>query len=164
MIITSLASTKGIDDISELLQANTAGHGGALTGTFDCDTVARMLAYGLPAIIAREQGRLVGVLLSHPMGNTASPPVVKAMEKAWPGSPGAYIYGPVCIASSDRGKGILKQLYDSQKKELPGREAVLFIRRDNIASLTAHIRIGMSEVAKFRLGDTEFAVLSDKKA
>lgn len=162
MFTTTMASAKDIDDISRLLQANTAAHGGTLTGEFDRNTVVRMLDAGMPVIIAQEQDRLLGVVFSHAMGNPKAPPVVTAMEKAWPGSPGAYIYGPVCIDASARGRGILTLLYESLKQALPGREAVLFIRRHNVASLTAHQRLGMCEVAGFSAGGEEFAVFSDK--
>jgi hypothetical protein len=36
----------------------------------------------------------------------------------------------------------------------------LFIRRDNEASLRAHTKMGMSEVAEFKHNDKDFAVLS----
>ena len=39
--------------------------------------------------------------------------------------------------------------------------AVQFIRRDNAASLHAHQRLGMREVAGFILDDVDYAVLSD---
>ena len=43
---------------------------------------------------------------------------------------------------------------------MPGREGVLFIRRDNAASLKAHARMGMREVAGFTHGGAAFTVLS----
>ena len=43
---------------------------------------------------------------------------------------------------------------------LPGRDGVLFIRRDNAASLRAHEKMGMREVAQFTHGGAEMAVLA----
>jgi predicted GNAT family acetyltransferase len=42
----------------------------------------------------------------------------------------------------------------------PGREGVLFIRRDNPASLRAHAKMGMREVADFVFEGRDFVVLS----
>ncbi len=42
----------------------------------------------------------------------------------------------------------------------PGREGILFIRRDNLASLRAHLKMGMREVAEFVFNGAEMAVLS----
>jgi predicted GNAT family acetyltransferase len=41
-----------------------------------------------------------------------------------------------------------------------GREGILFIRRDNPASLRAHRKMGMREVAGFVLGGIDYVVLS----
>src|SRR5574337_1411408 len=74
----------------------------------------------------------------------------------------APLYGPACIAATERGRGLLSKLYNALKERHPGREAILFIRRDNGASLRAHKRLGMREVAGFVLDGEEFAVFSDR--
>ena len=51
-------------------------------------------------------------------------------------------------------------MFAALRAELPGREGILFIRRDNESSLRAHARMGMREVATFAHGNTDFAVLS----
>jgi L-amino acid N-acyltransferase YncA len=51
-------------------------------------------------------------------------------------------------------------VFAALRARLPGREGVLFIRRDNAASLKAHARMGMREVAEFTHGGAVFAVLS----
>jgi hypothetical protein len=43
---------------------------------------------------------------------------------------------------------------------LPGREGILFIRRDNPASLRAHAKMGMQEVAGFVFNANDYVVLS----
>lgn len=91
-----------------------------------------------------------------------APPVVQAMLAAWPGGEDAYTYGPVCIAGSERGQGLLAGLYAALQQHYPGREAILFIRRDNAASLRAHERLGMHEVAGFALDGVDYAVFSDR--
>jgi L-amino acid N-acyltransferase YncA len=135
--------------------------GGSLTGEFPRETVARMVSGGMPVIVARREQRLVGVLFSAAKDGVAPAPSVKAMWSAWPGAPSAYVYGPVCIADTERGRGLLPQLYMALKEHCRGREAVLFIRRDNLPSLRAHERLGMREVARFTLDGFEYAVYSD---
>jgi hypothetical protein len=51
-------------------------------------------------------------------------------------------------------------MFAELRARLPGREGVLFIRRDNVASLQAHTRMGMREVTGFEHNDTTFVVLS----
>jgi predicted GNAT family acetyltransferase len=68
----------------------------------------------------------------------------------------------VCIADSERGQGLLAKLYAALQRHYHGREAILFIRRDNAASLRAHERLGMHEVAGFALDGVDYAVFSDR--
>ena len=70
------------------------------------------------------------------------------------------MYGPVCVAEEARGRGLAAAMFAALRARLPGREGVLFIRRDNAASLRAHERMGMREVAGFAHGGAEMAVLA----
>jgi hypothetical protein len=156
------ATAADVDDITLLLHANSASQDGLLTGTFPRETVAKMALGNMPTIVARREGRVVGVLFSASADDPASPPVIKAMLSAWPGGRGAYVYGPVCVAETERGQGLLDKLYAAQKKRLPGREATLFIRHDNTPSIRAHFRLGMREVARFTLDGRVYLVFSDR--
>ena len=49
----------------------------------------------------------------------------------------------------ERGRGIALAMFSALRQLLPGREGIAFIRRDNAASLRAHRRMGMREVAEF---------------
>ena len=83
------------------------------------------------------------------------------MLRAHPGAaPGTYVYGPVCVAGEARGRGLAAAMFAALRARLPGREGVLFIRHDNTASLRAHARMGMREVAGFAHGGAEMAVLA----
>jgi L-amino acid N-acyltransferase YncA len=157
----ALATDADVDGITALLQANTPTRGGSLTGEFPRETVARMGLGKMPVIVARREQQVVGVLFSAARDNPTAPPAVKAMWEAWPGRPSAYAYGPVCIADTERGRGLLPKLYAALQAYCPGREAVLFIRRDNAASIRAHERLGMREVAGFILHGDDYAVYSD---
>jgi len=63
-------------------------------------------------------------------------------------------------AEAARGRGLAAAMFAALRERLPGREGVLFIRRDNAASLRAHARMGMREVAGFAHGGAEMAVLA----
>lgn len=157
-----MAQATDIAPITTLLQANSPSQGGSLTGEFSRDKVAGMANGTSPVIVARRVagGPVVGVLFSAATA-TARSPVVLAMLAAYAGSDNAYVYGPACIAASERGQGLLALLHAALRERQQGAEAVLFIRRDNIASLRAHERLGMREVAGFAFEGAEFAVYSD---
>lgn len=158
----SLAAADDIDAITALLQANSPSSGGSLYGEFPRDKVARMALCGSPVVVARYESRVVGVLFSAAKDSPAAVPILHAMLSAWPGSTDAYLYGPICIAELERGRGLPRKLYEALKRRRPGREAILFIRRDNAASLRAHQRLGMREVASFVFDGERFAVYSDR--
>ena len=104
---------------------------------------------------------MVGYLTSASREAYAGVPVVAAMLRAHPAAaPDAYVYGPVCVAEEARGRGLAGAMFAALRARLPGREGVLFIRRDNAASLRAHERMGMREVAGFAHGGAEMAVLA----
>ena len=157
----ALATAADIAPITALLQANAPEQGGSLTGSFADSQVRSMIESGMPVIVAYRVSHLAGVMISTPMEAPSQPPVITAMRKAWPGRPDAYIYGPVCIATSERRRGLLPILYASLVEQLPGREAVLFIRHDNIGSLRAHRSLGMHEVAEFTLDSVKYVVFSN---
>lgn len=156
----ALASVADVVELSRLLQANAPSQGGSLTGEFPPAKVEAMIRGGMPVVVARREERVVGVLFSAAV-DAPGPPSVRAMLGAWPGSPTAYIYGPVCIADTERGRGLLPRLYAVLREQLPRREAILFIRRDNLASIRAHERLGMREVAGFVFEGSDYAVFSD---
>jgi L-amino acid N-acyltransferase YncA len=71
------------------------------------------------------------------------------MLKVYSGTPNAYNYGPICVAESERGRGLAGAMFAALRARLPKREGVAFIRRDNPTSLLAHKKMGMQEVAEF---------------
>lgn len=60
-----------------------------------------------------------------------------------------------------RGNGVARMLYERLKSELPGREGILFVRKDNTASLRAHLRLpGMEQRGEFSADGVTFVVVS----
>jgi predicted GNAT superfamily acetyltransferase len=75
----------------------------------------------------------------------------------------SYIYGPVCIAREYRRRGLLRGLYEFQKRDLAGRfeVGVALVSHDNPHSMQAHIGgLGMTEAGKFELNGNLFAILA----
>jgi L-amino acid N-acyltransferase YncA len=114
----------------------------------------------MPVIVARQTGQVVGYLVSSTLEAYAEVPVVQTMLQAYRGAPDAYVYGPICVEKTERGRGVAGAMFEALRARLPGREGVLFIRRDNEASLKAHAKMGIREVAGFKYDGTDFAVLS----
>lgn len=156
----SLARAGDLDGVAALLAANSPSRGGTLAVDFTPERVAQMLARGAPVVVARRAGRVVGVLFSCAREDAVAP-VMLAMLAAWPGREDAYVYGPVCIADGERGRGLLARMYGVLRLHYGDREAVLFVRRDNQPSLHAHQRLGMAEVAGFTLEGVDYVVYSD---
>lgn len=155
----STATSCDVEEISVLMQANAPSNGGTLFGEFPVEKVAKMLSGGAPVAIARRAGDLVGVLFTAEIDGP-SPPIIRAMLSAWPGPKDAYLYGPVCIAQTERGRGVLSMLWATAHARLAGRTPILFIRTDNATSRRAHERLGMREVATFGFEGESFAVYS----
>ena len=158
--VVGLAAAGDVDDIVALLQANGATRGGSLTVHFERAQVAGFVA-DMPVIVARSGARLAGVLISAPVGAVGDRPVIARMLDVYPGGDDAYVYGPICIAERHRGSGLVAMLFERLKSELPGREGILFVRRDNEASLDAHRRkLGMCQRGVFSLDGVDYVVLS----
>lgn len=145
--------------ITDLLIANSSEQGGALYGHYSQESVAAWVSRESPTFIAMQGDLLAGVLFTASKEEVSAPPVL-AMLAVWPGSAGAWIYGPVCVSSEMRGKRVLDALVEFAKAELAGREGLLFINSHNTASVRAHQRLGMPTVASFTLDNEKFLVMT----
>jgi L-amino acid N-acyltransferase YncA len=153
------ASDADLAGILELQAANQISRGGTLSAELARPRVLEMMR-GMPVVVARLDGRVVGFLMSTTRAMNSELPVVRAMFGAYAGSPDAYVYGPICVAQTQRGKGLAAAMFSELRALQPGREGILFIRSDNEASLLAHRRMGIDEVARFNLDGANFAVFS----
>jgi L-amino acid N-acyltransferase YncA len=144
----ALATREDIAGILDLQEKNLRENGGTLSVRFSREWFEAALG-DLPVIVARKAGRVVGYLVSSSKAAQSHAPIIKATLAAYPGPPDAYLYGPICIAESERGRNLPAALMADLRARLPGREGITFIRRDNVASLRAHAKIGMREAAEF---------------
>jgi predicted N-acetyltransferase YhbS len=154
-----LATRDDIAGMLELQEENLIDRGGSLSVAFSHEFFAAAIAE-MPVIVARKDGHVIGYLLSSPLAAMQRVPIVDAMLRAYKESAGAYLYGPICVAQTERGRGLAGRLFAALREELPGREGILFIRRDNASSLRAHAKMGLSEVAEFSFDGVAHAVLS----
>jgi L-amino acid N-acyltransferase YncA len=155
----SLATREEIPELLGLQKANLGVHGGALSVRLTSEWFECSLEE-MPIILARRSGRLVGYLVSSSRSATARLALPQAKFRAYPTGPEAYNSGPLCIARSERGRGLAGMLFCALREHLPGREAVTFVRRDNTASRNAHAKAGFREVAQFAYDDVDYVVMA----
>jgi RimJ/RimL family protein N-acetyltransferase len=153
MVITqdyeiAVATRDDFAGILDLQEQNLPERGGALSVRLPAQWFEAVLAR-MPVMVARKSGRVVGYVASAPLDMMAHVPIIAAMLRAYPGSPDAYLYGPICIAESERGRGLATKLFIALCRQLPGREGIAFIRSDNASSRRAHTKMGMREVAEY---------------
>lgn len=157
--VISVASAEAISDILALQSENQTSKGGTLSVEFPADWFERAVT-DMPIVIARRDGQLVGYLVSSSQAATKHLALPQAKYRAYPAGPQAYNSGPLCIATSDRGRGLVSKLFGAQRSLLRGREGVAFIRRDNAASRAVHAKYGFREVAEFSHAGVDYLVVS----
>lgn len=159
LAVVGKACEADLDGILALQAANQTANGGALSASLPSERVRAMMQ-DMPLIVARRDGQISGFLMTTTRAMNADFAIVQAMFNAYHGTPDAYVYGPICVSEAARGQGLAQSMFAELRRLEPGREGILFIRRDNEASLRAHARMGMTEVAEFSFNGYEFAVLS----
>ncbi len=158
-VLIRRATPDDVDGILALQNANLPDRGGTLSAAFSADWFVDTIA-DMPVIVAVRDEGIVGFLVSANISPHAHVPIVQALRRAYAGTAHSYLYGPICAAAGERGRGLAARMFAALRRQLPGREGILFIRRDNAASLRAHAKMGMAEVAGFEHAGTAHAVLS----
>src|SRR5450631_175852 len=133
----ALATPDDIPGIMALQEPNLPDNGGGLSVRQNADWFKRTMVE-MPLIVGRRDGKVVGYMLSTSLAAKAHVPIVQAMLRRFSAPPNYYSYGPVCVAVTERGKGLAGFMFEDLCNRLPGRPAMTFIRSDNIASLRAH--------------------------
>ena len=144
---------------------------GFLSAQFTLEQTAR-IAEDLGTMVAVVEGQLAGFLCAFRKEfETGSPVIAKMLQSydrlSFEGRPlsffNSYIYGPVCIGREFRGRGLLRGLYEAQKKELAGQfdVGVAFVSRSNPHSLSAHVAgLGVSEAGDFEVKGNAYVTLA----
>jgi L-amino acid N-acyltransferase YncA len=155
----ALATADDIPGIMALQNINLRSNGGALSIGFSDDWFKRVLSE-MPIIVARKEGLIVGYLVSSPVSAAANMPIMEAKLRAYPGSRNPYNHGPVCVAEGERNRGLISGMFEALRKRLMGREGIAFVRGDNAASLSAHKKLGMRQVAEFTHDGVAYVVVA----
>jgi GNAT superfamily N-acetyltransferase len=151
----ALATPADIPGILALQEENLPDRGGSLSVRLAADWFAGAMQ-DMPLIVARRGGALVGYVVATSVAAQLHIPIVEAMVGKFPPPPGAYIQGPVCVAASERGKGVAALMFAAMRARLPGRAAVTFIRSDNKGSLRAHEKMGIAALGEFDHGGARY--------
>jgi hypothetical protein len=167
-------------DYPEILRLNEANYRGNLTraesadgflsAVFSARQIA-VMAEDLGIQLALLEDKVAGFLCAFRNDFEHGSPVVAAMIEAYErmqflGVPlsdySSYIYGPVCIDRPFRRRGLLKGLYEAQRRHLAGLFdiGVALVSRDNPRSLEAHVfGLGMTEVGEFELNGNRYVTV-----
>jgi predicted GNAT superfamily acetyltransferase len=144
---------------------------GFLSAVFTLEQTAAM-AEDLGTTVAIVDGVLAGFLCAFRNDFNHGSPVVAKMIESYDrvhfegkllSAYNTYAYGPVCIAREHRRKGLLRGLYEAQKRELADKfeVGVALIARDNPHSMQAHVAgLGMTEVGEFEVNGNTFATVA----
>jgi hypothetical protein len=143
---------------------------GFLSAVFSEKQVAAM-AGDLGIMVAVVDAGVAGFLCAFRNEFDHGSPVVARMiasyeRMAFEGKPlsryHSYVYGPVCIDRAFRRRGLLRGLYDAQRREMAGQFeiGVALVARDNVRSLDAHVAgLGMIEAGEFKVNGSVFVTV-----
>jgi predicted GNAT superfamily acetyltransferase len=155
----SLATPDDIAGILALQERNLRKNGGVLSVPLSPEWLQAAVT-GMPIVVARRIRQVVGYVVSSSLDQQASDPILDAMLRAYPGAPGCYVYGPICVAESERGRGLARAMFETLRAQLPGREGFTFIRADNAVSRQVHAHMGMREAATFTVAGVDYVVVA----
>ena len=151
--------------------AEDARQDGFLSALFTLEQTAS-IAEDLGTTVAIVDGQFAGFLCAFRNDFPHGSPVVAKMIESYDRMRFAgkllnqyktYAYGPVCIDRAHRRKGLLRGLFQEQKRALAGRfeVGVALIARTNQHSLEAHIAgLGMIDVGSFEVNGNLFATVA----
>ncbi len=172
------ATLQDLSAILDLQEANFVGNlsiedrqSGFLSARFTRSQLAEM-ADDIGIMVADNGQQVLGFLCASQRDFNRQFPLLAVMLQQcdriqYRGKPlsshNSFIYGPVCIDRSQRGRGLLRGLYEALRQEVAGkyRVGVTFIAKENPHSLRAHVDgLGMAEVGKFEFGGRGYNILA----
>lgn len=148
-----------------------ARQGGFLTGQFAAPALAAMLA-SVPGQVVYEGAELVGFVVNSRLPAERYPPLVQQLiallptllykgrtltDYQW------FFYGPVLVQRAHRGHGVLRRLFEANRRALAGRYevGVAFIAAENAASLHVHTqKLGLEPVGSLVFEGMAYVVLA----
>ena len=155
----SLGRADDIPGILVLQEMNLAERGGGLSVRQTGDWF-RHAMHEKSLVVGRQKNKVVGYVLGTSLAANTHVTIIQTMLRAFPPPPDCYLYGPICVAEAERGKGLAGALFEMLQTHMVGRPAMTFVRTDNITSLRAHRKMGMSERGVFTSGGVSYVALS----
>ena len=144
----SLATPDDIPGILALQEPNLPDSGGSLSVRHTAEWFKRAILE-MSVVVGRRDGKVVGYVLGTSLAAKAHIAIIQAMLRTFPAPSDCYLYGPVCVAETERGKGLAVALFKELHAHMSGRSAMTFIRADNAPSLRAHRKMGMRDLGAF---------------
>ena len=160
MFTITTAETNDIPAIAKLLQKYEQNKNGGLFSNFSLKKTIAMVNEALTVVIACHDSKVIGVVFAAPPQEDL-PPIIQAMLAVHPITADNYLYGPVCIDEEFRNQGVIELMYQKLQQLLPEFHPLLFIGEDNIESIHAHQKLGLTEKAKFIFNGQQFLIFSD---
>jgi predicted GNAT family acetyltransferase len=155
----SLATPDDIPGILAVQEPNLPDSGGSLSVRQTADWFKHAVLEK-SVVVGRRDGKVVAYVLGTSLAAKAHIAIIQAMLRTFPAPPDCYLYGPVCVAETERGKGLAGALFKELQRHMLGRSAMTFVRADNDPSLRAHHKMGMRELGTFVNDDVTFIALS----
>jgi Acetyltransferase (GNAT) family len=152
------ATPRDIAGILDLQECNLPDAGGSLSVRLPAGWFAQAMQ-AMPLIVARRDSKVVGYVVATSLADQMHIPIVQAMVAKYPPPPGAFIQGPVCVAQTERGKGLAGLMFAAMRARTPAHAAVTFIRSDNDSSLRAHEKVGIRVVGEFEHRGVRYSAL-----
>ena len=124
-----LATREDIAGILDLQEPNLRENGGHAVGALHRRVVRGSRSATCRSSWPARSGRIVGYLVSSSKAAQAPcadrrrrccGPILEQRD--------AYVYGPICVAESERGQNLPAALMSALRERLPGREGITFIR------------------------------------
>ena len=101
----SLATPDDVSGIIVLQEPNLPANGGTLSVRQPADWFTKAILEK-SVVVARRDGKVVGYVLGTSLAANAHKAMIQAMLSAYPAPSEYYLYGPVCVAESERGRGL----------------------------------------------------------
>ena len=168
-------------DIAGVLQLQSASFIGNLSaedraeGFVSVEFTAQQfdaMAMDCALIVAVEQQHVQGYLCSASVDYCRQFPLLAALIQRFPelryakrplDSYRTFVYGPVCIARSQHGRGLLRSLYWELLRAIGARYdlGVALISKENPRSFEAHVRkLGMTHVGEYEFRGQQYNILA----
>ena len=154
-----LATPVDIPGILALQDANLIENGGNLSVRLPADWYERAMQ-DMPLVVARRDDTVVGYVVATSLAAQMHIPIVQTMMAKYPAPRDCFIQGPVCVAASERGKGLVGLMFAAMRTRLPNRAAVTFIRSDNAPSVRAHAKMGICQLGEFEYGGERYTAVA----